>query len=1412
MFSLIRTSHPATGVEHSIYASFYRSEERNLVVAGANVLKIFQLIPENNKKEASPRLKLECMGQWTLHGWIQSMAVVRLVGADRDSLLLTFKDAKLSLVEYCPDTHDLITISLHHFEDATIREGFISNEDIPLVRVDPDNRCAAMLAFGKKIIILPFKRDISTLPGEGEASEGDISLEGLRIGGGSSKILPSYSIDLAQVIPTHTVDNIIDIQFLHGYNQPTLLILYEPLRTYPGRVAVRKDTCRLDVISLDVKERHSAFIWSREVLPFDCVKAVPVPMPTGGTLVFANNSLFYLNQGIPCYGVSLNATGDKGVTTDIHIRPLEGVKLSLDCAVADFLSPDQLVISLKGGELYVLTLLVDAMRSVKGFHLDKAAASVLTTCVTLTGKGYLFLGSRLGNSLLLKYTSREAGQIGGRREKEPPNKRKRLDISGDWLDPETEDLEVYGSTPETVHHKISAFTFEVCDSLLNIGPCGYVSMGEPAFLSEEFSTNSPDPDIELVTTAGYGKNGALCVLQKTVRPQVVTTFELPGCQDMWTVFGPNAVQGTNTEHAYLLLSRKESSMVLQTGQEINELDSSGFKTNEPTIFAGNIGGNSHIVQVVQHHVLLLKDNVLVQTLPVDLGGPITAVSCCDPHLAVLADSTGQAALITFRDNNLNIIKTKIGEVPGRLKSPLVAVCLYKDKSGLLTTETNARKSTKEKGGRGTSSSQSRKPKDLDEEDELLYGTSEAQVGMFSDVKLETNGDTDDIQEADEAWRRHLEPVKKSFWFVAIRENGNFELYSVPDFTLRFVSLNFPHTPNVLVDNMSTRASAAAEVPRGLDNLPEVTEVKLVGLGPRGRRPVLLARLSDHEVIMYELYEYQSPTLSPDQLKVRFRKISHGLILRDRKSRSRRDDRTGFHHRNSLRHFKDIAGYEGIFITGPYPHWMFLTSRGEVRLHPMSIDGSVTTFSPFHNVNCPQGFLYFNRSSELRICVLPAHLSYDAPWPVRKVPLRCSPHHITFHIESKTFAVVTSVAEPSNKVWKFNGDDKELNIEDRSDRFLYPLLEKFSLQLFSPVSWEGIPGTKLQLDDWEYVTCMKHLYLSSEGMHSGQRGFIVLGTNFNYGEDITSRGHIKIYDVIEVVPEPGQPLTKHKIKTVYDKEQKGPVTAICAVSGFLVSTVGQKIYIWQFKNKELQGIAFIDSNVYIHQIHALKNFLLVGDVYQSMTVLQYQQDYRTLSVISRDTHPLETYAAEFIIDNGHLGFLATDAQRNLSIFEYLPEVKESMGGQRLIRKADIHLGQHVNVMWRVRAKLTDPSSSQRVLPANEKKHVTWYATLDGALGHLLPLSEPKYRRMLMLNNVLTNSLQHTAGLNPKGYRTFRSERRDLRNPCRGIVDGDLVFQFTDLPAPDKAEFARRIGTTAADIMDDLSELDRNAAHF
>lgn len=66
-------------------------------------------------------MKLECLAQYTLHGNIMSMQAVHLIGSQRDSLLLSFRDAKLSVVEYDQDIHDLRTVSLHYFEEEEIR-------------------------------------------------------------------------------------------------------------------------------------------------------------------------------------------------------------------------------------------------------------------------------------------------------------------------------------------------------------------------------------------------------------------------------------------------------------------------------------------------------------------------------------------------------------------------------------------------------------------------------------------------------------------------------------------------------------------------------------------------------------------------------------------------------------------------------------------------------------------------------------------------------------------------------------------------------------------------------------------------------------------------------------------------------------------------------------------------------------------------------------------------------------------------------------------------------------------------------------------------------------------------------------------------------------------------------------------
>lgn len=66
----------------------------------------------------------------------------------------------------------------------------------------------------------------------------------------------------------------------------------------------------------------------------------------------------------------------------------------------------------------------------------------------------------------------------------------------------------------------------------------------------------------------------------------------------------------------------------------------------------------------------------------------------------------------------------------------------------------------------------------------------------------------------------------------------------------------------------------------------------------------------------------------------------------------------------------------------------------------------------------------------------------------------------------------------------------------------------------------------------------------------------------------------------------------------------------------MSAVGQKIYIWQLKDNDLVGVAFIDTQIYIHQMLSIKSLILIADVYKSISLLRFQEEYRTLSLVSR----------------------------------------------------------------------------------------------------------------------------------------------------------------------------------------------------
>lgn len=1470
MYAVFRQAHHPTAVEFSVYCNFISSEEKNLVVAGTSQLYIYRIIydyesstkSEKSSDAKSRKEKLEQVASFSLFGNVMSMASVQLVGTNRDALLLSFKDAKLSVVEYDPGTHDLKTLSLHFFEEPELRDGFVQNVHIPMVRVDPENRCAVMLVYGTQLVVLPFRKD--TLADEQEGIVGE---------GQKSSFLPSYIIDVREL--DEKLLNIIDMKFLHGYYEPTLLILFEPNQTWPGRVAVRHDTCSIVAISLNIMQKVHPVIWSLSNLPFDCTQVMAVPKPIGGVVVFAVNSLLYLNQSVPPFGVSLNSQTNG--TTAFPLRVQDEVKLSLDCSQAAFITSDKMVISLKGGEIYVLTLITDGMRSVRAFHFDKAAASVLTTCMVTMEPGFLFLGSRLGNSLLLRYieklqennngaaatttttTAADNGDDGDDvdeteqdqekdRQEEPPNKKKRVDSSSNWtagkasmLD-ELDEIEVYGSEAQS-GTQLATYSFEVCDSILNIGPCASASMGEPAFLSEEFQSN-PEPDLEVVVCSGFGKNGALSVLQRSIRPQVVTTFELPGCHDMWTVISPEEkteqppaedeikspeaaekpalTVDEKNKHGFLILSREDSTMILQTGQEIMELDTSGFATQGPTVYAGNIGDDKYIIQVSPMGIRLLEGVTQLHFIPVDLGSPIMHCSVADPYVVILTAEGVASMFILKTDTYMGKTHRLTLHKPHlHTQSRVIALCAFRDVSGMFTTENKITFFTREETVSRSQSEAETLIHDLsntvDDEEEMLYGDSNL---LSSPSKDEFSRSSAQSQSARFGAQSKHEPTH---WCMVVRENGVMEIFQLPDWRLVFLVKNFPVGQRVLVDSSAGQSAAQGETKKEevtrQGEIPLVKEVALVALGYNHSRPYLLVHV-DQELLIYEAFPYDQQQGQSGNLKVRFKKMPHNINFREKKSKLKKDKKPELPgeenagvkgHVARFRYFNDISGYSGVFICGPSPHWMFVTSRGALRLHPMTIDGPIESFSPFHNINCPKGFLYFNKQGELRISVLPTYLSYDAPWPVRKIPLRCTIHYVNYHVESKVYAVCTSIKEQCTRIPRMTGEEKEYETIERDERYINPQQEKFSIQLISPVSWEAIPNTQIDLEEWEHVTCMKSVALKSQETVSGLKGYIAIGTCLMQGEEVTCRGRILILDVIEVVPEPGQPLTKNKFKVLYEKEQKGPVTALCHCSGYLVSAIGQKIFLWSLKDNELTGMAFIDTQLYIHQMYSIKNFILAADLVKSISLLRYQEESKTLSLVSRDAKPLEVYSIEFMVDNNQLGFLVSDRDRNLLVYMYLPEAKESFGGLRLLRRADFNVGGHVNAFWRMPCRgVLDPASKKSL--SWDNKQITWFATLDGGVGLLLPMQEKTYRRLLMLQNALTTMLPHHAGLNPKAFRMLHNDRRTLQNAVRNILDGELLNKYLYLSTMERSELAKKIGTTADIILEDLLEIDSVTGHF
>jgi cleavage and polyadenylation specificity factor subunit 1 len=112
------------------------------------------------------------------------------------------------------------------------------------------------------------------------------------------------------------------------------------------------------------------------------------------------------------------------------------------------------------------------------------------------------------------------------------------------------------------------YEFQVMDSLVNVGPIVDMTRTDswdPVSTSHnnfpEFLNRKDKTEKELRTCSGYAKNGSICVLQQSLRPELLFALEISGIMGMWSLYCSDS---DSQFHNLMIVSRESSTMVTFT--------------------------------------------------------------------------------------------------------------------------------------------------------------------------------------------------------------------------------------------------------------------------------------------------------------------------------------------------------------------------------------------------------------------------------------------------------------------------------------------------------------------------------------------------------------------------------------------------------------------------------------------------------------------------------------------------------------------------------------------------------------------------------------------------------------------------------------------------------------------------------
>ncbi|XP_029984247.1 DNA damage-binding protein 1 [Sphaeramia orbicularis] len=507
-----------------------------------------------------------------MYGKIAVMELFRPKGESKDLLFILTSKYNACILEYKQngESIDIITRAHGNVQD---RIGRPSETGIIGI-VDPECRMIGLRLYDGLFKVIPLDRD--------------------------NRELKAFNIRLEEL-------QVIDVHFLYSCQAPTVCFIYQDPQ---GRHVKTYE------VSLREKEFNKG-PWKQENVEAEASMVIPVPEPFGGAIIIGQESITYHN-------------GDKYLA----IAPPTIKQSTIVCHNRVDPNGSRYLLGDMEGRLFMLLLekeeLMDGTVALKDLHVELLGETSIAECLTYLDNGVVFVGSRLGDSQLVK------------------------------LNVDSNDQGSYVAVMET-------FT--------NLGP-----IVDMCVVDLERQGQG-----QLVTCSGAFKEGSLRIIRNGIGIHEHASIDLPGIKGLWPL---RSEAGRETDDMLVLSFVGQTRVLMLSGEEVEETELPGFVDNQQTFYCGNVA-HQQLIQITSGSVrLVLQDSkALVSEWKEPQGRNISVAACNHTqvvlavgralyYLQILAGELKQISTTEMEHEVACLDITPLGEAGG--ESPLCAVGLWTD--------------------------------------------------------------------------------------------------------------------------------------------------------------------------------------------------------------------------------------------------------------------------------------------------------------------------------------------------------------------------------------------------------------------------------------------------------------------------------------------------------------------------------------------------------------------------------------------------------------------------------------------------------------------------------------------------------------------------------------------------------------